>query len=89
VPLEAARGAADAAARPDEELLRRERERLVRAAVLELPRRQREVLNLRVDAGLSFAEVSDVLGITENAAKVSFHHATRALRDALAREDRP
>jgi RNA polymerase sigma-70 factor (ECF subfamily) len=88
VPLEAARGAADAAARPDEELLRRERERLVRAAVLELPRRQREVLNLRVDAGLSFAEVSDVLGITENAAKVSFHHAARRLRELVRGEDR-
>ncbi len=69
-------------------LLRREREVLMRAAVLRLPRRQREVLTLRIDAELPVAEIAAALGITENAAKVSFHHATRALRDALAEEDR-
>ena len=70
-------------------LLRREREVRMRAAVLRLPRRQREVLTLRIDAELPFAEIAATLGITENAAKVSFHHATRALRDALAEgEDR-
>jgi RNA polymerase sigma-70 factor (ECF subfamily) len=70
-------------------LLRRERQRRLRAEVLRLPRRQREVLTLRVDAELPFAEIADALGITENSAKVSFHHATRALRAALADEDQP
>jgi RNA polymerase sigma-70 factor, ECF subfamily len=69
-------------------LLRREREAQVRAAVVRLPRRQREVLTLRIDAELPFADIADVLGVTENSAKVSFHHATRALRAALAEEDR-
>ena len=72
-----------------EALLRRERVRTMREAVLRLPRRQREVLTLRIDAELPFAEIAEALGITENAAKVSFHHATRALRAALAGEDRP
>jgi len=45
------------------------------------------VLTLRVDGELPFAEIADALGITENAAKVSFHYATRALREALAQED--
>lgn len=70
-------------------LLRREAELRMRAAVLTLPRRQREVLTLRIDAELPFAEIALSLGITENAAKVSFHHATRALRAALSSEDRP
>ena len=80
-----------AASGPDarEALLRAEGERRMRAAVLELPRRQREVLTLRIDAELPFAEIALALGITENAAKVSFHHATRALRSALSEEDRP
>ncbi len=69
-------------------LLRRERELSLRAAVLLLPRRQREVLTLRIDAELPFAEIAEALGITENNAKVSFHHATRTLRAALAGEDR-
>jgi RNA polymerase sigma factor (sigma-70 family) len=68
-------------------VLRRERERRVREAVAALPRRQREVLTLRVDGELPFAEIAAALGITENSAKVSFHHATRALRGALAEED--
>jgi RNA polymerase sigma factor (sigma-70 family) len=63
-----------------------ERAAQVRRAVLRLPRRQREVLTLRVDAELPFAEVAASLGITENAARVSFHHATRRLR-ALVEED--
>jgi RNA polymerase sigma-70 factor, ECF subfamily len=70
------------------ELERSDRAEAVRRAVLLLPRRQREVLTLRVDAELPFAEIAAALGITENAAKVSFHHATRRLR-ALALGDRP
>ena len=64
-------------------LERAERERAVRAAVLDLPRRQREVLTLRIDAELPFREVADVLGITENNAKVQFHHALRRLRERV------
>lgn len=65
-------------------LLQAERQELVRAAVRELPRRQREVLTLRIDAGLSFADVALTLGITEGNARVAFHHAARRLRAALA-----
>lgn len=63
----------------------RARERL-RAAIAALPRRQREVVLLRVDADLPFAEIGSVLGITENAAKVSFHHALARLRAHLGEE---
>ncbi|WP_242359857.1 RNA polymerase sigma factor [Anaeromyxobacter sp. SG17] len=66
-----------------------ERATAVRAAVVRLPRRMREVLTLRVDAELPFAEIADTLGISENAARVSFHHATRKLRAALAPEGQP
>jgi len=58
----------------------------VRRAVLDLPRRQREVLTLRLDAELPFAEIGETLGITENAAKVSFHLAARRLRAELGQE---
>ncbi len=58
----------------------------VRRAVLLLPRRQREVLTLRLDAELPFAEIGEALGITENAAKVSFHLAARRLRAELGQE---
>lgn len=74
----------DAAADPketaQESLERQERERVLRAAVLALPRRQREVLTLRVDAGLPFRDIAETLGITENNAKVQFHHAVKRLK---------
>ncbi len=60
----------------------------MRRAVLGLPRRQREVLTLRIDAELPFAEIAQALSITENAAKVTFHHATHKLRAVLAEADR-
>src|SRR6218665_154446 len=67
-----------------EALERSERERQVRAAVLTLPRRQREVLTLRVDAGLAFKDIAESLGITETNAKVNFHHAVKRLRAQVA-----
>ena len=80
----------DGASPAEASLIRAERDELVRAAIRGLPRRQREVLTLRVDAGLSFADVAEALGISEGSARVSFHHAARRLRAALApREDEP
>ncbi|ATB31770.1 RNA polymerase sigma factor [Melittangium boletus] len=67
-----------------EALERSEREQRVRAAVLTLPRRQREVLTLRVDAGLAFKDIAESLGITETNAKVNFHHAVKRLRAQVA-----
>ncbi|HTP24614.1 MAG TPA: sigma-70 family RNA polymerase sigma factor [Anaeromyxobacteraceae bacterium] len=63
-----------------------DQERAMRSAVLSLPRRQREVLTLRIDAELSFREIGEALGITENNAKVHFHHAARRLREAVAED---
>ena len=54
-----------------------------RQAVLGLPKRQREVFTLRVDGELPFAEIAQTLGITENNAKVHFHHAMKRLQAAV------
>jgi RNA polymerase sigma-70 factor (ECF subfamily) len=69
-----------------EGLERGERERQVRAAVLALPRRQREVLTLRIDGGLSFKDIAQTLRITENNAKVQFHLAVKRLKADVAGE---
>ncbi len=87
-PLEAVENAAASPATSPEALERAERELRVRRAVLRLPRRQREVLTLRIDAELPFAELAAALGFSENAAKVSFHHAVRRLRELVGEEDR-
>jgi RNA polymerase sigma-70 factor (ECF subfamily) len=69
-------------------LERSEREKLTRVAVLQLPRGQREVLTLRIDGELAFAEIAQVLGISENNAKVHFHHAVKRLRALVAEKVR-
>jgi RNA polymerase sigma-70 factor (ECF subfamily) len=60
-----------------------EAEAMTRAAVLALPKRQREVFTLRIDAGLPFAEIGKTLGITEANAKTHFHYAVKRLRDEV------
>jgi RNA polymerase sigma-70 factor (ECF subfamily) len=60
-----------------------ETERRVAAAVARLTRMQREVFTLRVSEGLSYKEIAGVLGSTEGAARVHYHHALRAVKEAL------
>jgi RNA polymerase sigma-70 factor, ECF subfamily len=81
---EAEEAAVDPGESPQERLEHQERERRLQAAVLALPRRQREVLTLRVDADLPFRDIAETLGITENNAKVQFHHAVKRLKAELA-----
>jgi RNA polymerase sigma-70 factor (ECF subfamily) len=57
-----------------------QQQRALREAVARLPRRQREVLLLRIDGDLPFAEIAQTLGITEVNAKVNFHHAVQKLK---------
>ena len=59
---------------------------LLREAIAELPPKQRTVLEMRVYDELSFREVAELMGTTENAAKVNFHHAVKKLRARLGGE---
>jgi RNA polymerase sigma-70 factor (ECF subfamily) len=88
VPLEALAGTAAGAweATAPRAMEEAEDARRMRQAVAALPRRQREVLTLRIDAELPFSEIAEALSTTENSAKVTFHHATRRLRQLLGEE---
>jgi RNA polymerase sigma-70 factor (sigma-E family) len=55
----------------------------VRAAVAALPRRQREVVALRVVADLSAEETAELLGISPGTVSSHLHRALAALRAAL------
>jgi RNA polymerase sigma-70 factor (ECF subfamily) len=54
-----------------------------RALMARLPEKQRLAVQLRVDEGLSFREVGEVIGSTEGAARVNYHHGIRRLREWL------
>jgi RNA polymerase sigma-70 factor, ECF subfamily len=63
-----------------------QQQKALREAVAALPKRQREVLLLRIDGDLPFAEIAQTLGITETNAKVNFHHAVQKLKGMFAPE---
>ena len=57
-------------------------------AVAALPERQREVIGLR-HSGLSFAEVGRLMSCSDDAAKMLYHRALRALRGLVSRAGEP
>ena len=57
------------------------------AAVAALPAAQREVVALKIDGGLTFAEIAAVLGTSLNTAASRYRYALEKLRAALDREE--
>jgi RNA polymerase sigma-70 factor (ECF subfamily) len=52
-----------------------------RAMLAKLPEKQRMSVQLRVDEGLSFREIGEVIGSSEGAARVNYFHGIRRLRE--------
>jgi len=67
-------------------LLRAERAERVRAAIAQLPRKQRATLVLRVYHEMSHQEIADVLGSSIGAVKANFFHALGNLKKLLGEE---
>jgi RNA polymerase sigma-70 factor (ECF subfamily) len=66
-----------------ERVLRDERAVRVRAAVAELPRKQRAVLVLRIYHELSHQEIANVVGTSVGAVKANVFHALQNLKKRL------
>jgi RNA polymerase sigma factor (sigma-70 family) len=64
-------------------LLRAERAARVRAAIGQLPRKQRTTLILRMYHEMSHQEIADVLGSSVGAVKANFFHALGNLKKLL------
>ncbi len=69
-----------------ERLLRGERAGRVRAAIAQLPRKQRATLILRVYQEMSHQEIANVLGSSVGAVKANFFHALGNLKKLLGTE---
>ena len=54
-------------------------------AVRRLPGKQREVIAMKIDAELTFAEIGRALGVSPNTAASRFRYALEKLRDELER----
>ncbi len=64
-------------------LLASEAETQVRRAVEALSPMQREVFTLRVEQGMSYKDIAEILVSTEGAARVHYHNAIRAVKEFL------
>lgn len=82
-PLELHDLAAFTSALDTQRLVAAELWRKVSVRLAELPPRQRLVVELRLFHELSFKEIADVAGSSEDAAKANFHHGVKRLRDVL------
>jgi RNA polymerase sigma-70 factor (ECF subfamily) len=51
-----------------------------------LPERERELVRLKFQAGLSYREISEITGITEGHVGYLLHHAVKELRDQWLKE---
>lgn len=60
----------------------------VHFALDQIPLHHREVLTLHFLEDLSLEQIAEVLGIPEGTVKSRLHHAKRALREILEKEDR-
>lgn len=60
-----------------------ERDGRLRAAIEQLPERQRAVLSMRLDLGLPFQRIAQTLGIQEDNARACHYQALKSLRRKL------
>ncbi len=72
---------------PEEELVSRDERQRVYAALEKLPPKQQAVLTLKVEQGLSYQEISEVLGGTPGAARVNYCQALKTLKKYLKSEE--
>ena len=60
--------------------------RKVQDAVNQLTALQREVFSLRVNDGMAYNEIAQVVGSTEGSCRVHYHNAVRAIREYLSND---
>ena len=66
---------------PEERTAVREEAGRARAMLEQLPEKQRMAVQLRVDEGLSFREIGEIIGSSEGAARVNYFHGIHRLRE--------
>jgi RNA polymerase sigma-70 factor (ECF subfamily) len=82
-PLEDAAPVASAGRSPEEEAVTSREAARARAMLEELPEKQRLSVALRIDEGLSFREIGELIGSSEGAARVNYFHGIRKLRERM------
>ncbi len=68
------------------QLLQEEENRALYRAFLDLPEKDREMLALRYQDGLSFEEAAHVMGVRSGTLRTAVHRAVHKLKEAMAKE---
>lgn len=81
-PLEANHEAIDTsyASNPEEQAVQRDRVRLVRELMTQLPEKQRTCMQLRDVEGKPYKDIASIMGITEQQVKVNIFRARQAIK---------
>jgi RNA polymerase sigma-70 factor (ECF subfamily) len=83
VGLEGAPPVAAGGPDPAEAAVMAEEAARARSMLERLPEKQRMSVSLRIDQGLSFREIGEVIGSSEGAARVNYFHGIRRLRELM------
>ena len=70
----------DCAYNPYEEIIHRDRIKVVKQIVDSLPEKQRSCMQLRDFEGKSYKDIADVLGITEEQVKINIYRARQTVK---------
>lgn len=76
----------DEEASPDHQLARGEREEKLVKMVADLPERERELVRLKFQVGLSYKEIEEITGISQGNIGYFLHRAVKELKDRWHRE---
>lgn len=82
-PVQLAEAQSDSSAGPEEYLLRREDGLRVHRLLHELPEPQREIFTLRTLGQLSFRDIGELFGKSENWACVVYHRARAHIKEKM------
>jgi RNA polymerase sigma-70 factor (ECF subfamily) len=76
----------DETSSPDHQLVRGEREERLVKMVAELPERERELVRLKLQVGLSYKEIEEITGISQGNIGYFLHRAVKELKERWQRE---
>ena len=68
---------------PEEQAIQRDRVRMVRQLIAQLPGKQRSCMQLRDIEGKSYKEIAEVLGITEQQVKINIFRARQTIKEKV------
>ncbi len=74
-------------ASPEAEMITQDDRRRLYRALEQLPAKQRAVITLKIEQGLSYQEISQILGGTAGAARVNYCQALKTLKKYMQSED--